>query len=383
MSTISKTRFRICRIQILEADFRLAISVGLLFVSVCSLWGCESSESNEDKPSVSEGQPKYRSHPENVFSVVDELGIQKYKPKHKRSALKTFTDYLQAAKEALAQNAYEEAGQFAEAALALDDRSGEAHYIRGKALSASATGDDDEALRQLNVAAELGFENGDLYEYKAKIYDGRKDYKNAIVALTRAIKLEPGNRDHFRFRGALYDLIGRHEAAEDDYTTNIEMAYEKSQAYLDRGLMYEGNKRYDMALADYSRALALETRRTDELRARARVLLIMKKDELALIDLNEIVERNPQDDDTIRIRGDLYARRKEYQSAIRDYSRVIHSAPDQSRHAYEARAFVYEKIGEKEKAAADLKVASQILARPAERTLFKLKEDEYKRLAPF
>lgn len=377
MLSILRSSFRICRTQLLEADFKLAISLSIVLVCVCSLSGCHSSETENEKVDDK------ASAPENVFSVVDELGIQKYKPKHRRSDLKSFADYLQAAKEALSQNAYREAGEFAEAALALDDRSGEAHYIRGKALSASATGDDDEALKELNVAAQMGFENGDLYEYTAKIYDGRKDYKNAIVALTRAIKLEPGNRDHFRFRGALYDLIGRHDAAEADYTTNIDMAYEKSQAYLDRGLMYEGNKRYDLALADYTKALALETRKTDELRARARILLLMKKDDLALKDLNEIVERNPQDDDTVRTRGDLFARRGDYHAAVRDYSRVIRSAPVQARHAYEARAAAYEKLGEKEKAAADLKMASQILAQPAEKTLFKLKKDEYKRLEPF
>ena len=137
--------------------------------------------------------------------------------------------------------------------------------------------------------------------------------------------------------------------------------------------MYEGNEEYEKALADYDRAVELAEKKTDAMTARARAYILLGRDEEALKDLNEIISVNPNDDDSIRTRGDIYARRKDFKAAIRDYTRVIRHSPDLARTAYESRAKVYEAIGEKEKAAADRKTASAIKARPAEKTLFRIK----------
>lgn len=345
----------------------------LLLPCVLVLNGCDAGKKEESGKDVKPAKVSYE--PDPIFSVVDGYAENKYKPKKKRGPLKTFKDYLSASEEALKQKAYSDSANLAEAALKLNKNSGKAHYIRGKALSASATGDDDIALKEMNLAVALGFESADLYEYTAKIYDGKKDYPRAISSLTRAIRLDPHDRDNVRFRGALYNLIGDFERAEIDYTKNIQMSHENPNAYIDRGIMYEGNNQIEKALKDYDKAVFLAKKKTDAMTARARAYRMLGREDEALKDLNTIIESNPKDDDSIRTRGDIFAGRKQFKAAIRDYSKVIRNSPDQARLAYEARARAYDALGEKEKAESDRKSASVIKARPAEKTLFKIKRD--------
>ncbi|MBZ0190028.1 MAG: tetratricopeptide repeat protein [Candidatus Obscuribacterales bacterium] len=343
----------------------LAKALSLLFMPLY-LFSCSADSDSPEKPEKSSS-----IRDERVVPFLGDIGDGKYKPKHGKKVLSTFEDYLAAAKDALRQNAYVEAGEYAKQALRLNDKSGQAHYIRGKGLSASAYGDDEEALLEFKKAIALGFKSADLFEFMAKVYDGKKDYPYAIDALTNAIRLTPTDLDLYRARGGLYALVGNIDAAEKDYAVQIEMAHDrKSKSYMSRGRFYEGQGLYEKALSDFSLAVKDQTRDTDELRARVRMLLQLERRKEALKDLFEIIERNPADDDSIRERGNLYAELGDNEKALADYNLAIEHSPDLDRPSYEARAKIYEKLGKNDLAQKDRARARAISDRPAEKPMY-------------
>ncbi|MGD9682222.1 MAG: tetratricopeptide repeat protein [Candidatus Obscuribacterales bacterium] len=336
----------------------LAVSLSLV------LAGCTAEEPSHKtkKPERERGMADERNLP-----FVGDVGNPRYNSKYKGKRLTTFADYLGAARDALEKNAYYEAYEFARKAAALDDRSGEAHYIIGVGLCSSAYGDEDEALAELKRAIELGFEGSNLYEYMAKIYDGKKEYRAAIEALSRGIELRPTDLGLYGERAAMYTLTGDMKQAEKDLTRRIELSDTKrSGSLLSRGRFYEGQKRYEEALADYSAAIEDGDRETDELRLRVHALIALGRTKEALKDLDEIIERNPNDDDSIRTRGNIYFDLGNLQSALKDFSTAIQHSPDQDRLAYESRARVYDRLGRKDRAEADRKTAREITDAPAE-----------------
>lgn len=336
------------------------------------IYGCSVSNASQTSSEQAKKDETVKSGV-NYFTLVDVGDLKKYKPRKDIKKLHTLNEFITEARHALKHNAYRDASEFAGEAVRLDPDCAEAHYIYGKGLAASADGDDDEALVHLKKALSLGLENGDLYEYMAKIYDSRKQYKKAIEALTNAIRVDKSDREYFKYRGALHELLGNYDEAESDYTVNVNRSLGASSAFLDRGKFYENNEKYEKALKDFNTALKMQTRDTDELTARARLFLKIGRKEDAVKDLNEIIEHNPQDDDSIRTRGDIYFSQKKYKDAIDDYSMVISNSPDIARTAYESRARVFEVIGQDVQARKDREKARKIKEKPAEKPLFRLK----------
>ncbi|MBK9143332.1 MAG: tetratricopeptide repeat protein [Candidatus Melainabacteria bacterium] len=332
------------------------------------LTGCSGDESSPETETPGKDR---RMAEERNMPFLGQVDNPRYKSQYMGKKLTTFADYLAAARDAQEKNAYYEAYQFARKAAALEDRSGEAHYIIGVGLCASAYGDEDEALAELKRAIDLGFEDGNLYEYMAKIYDGKKQYGEAVKALTRAIELRPTDIGLYGERAAMYVFTGDLKQAEKDYTRRIEMSdSRRSESLLIRGRFYEGQKRYEEALADYTAAVEHDLRETDELRARVGALVALGRRKEAVEDLDEIIERNPNDDDSIRTRGNLYFELGNLESALKDFSTAIQHSPDQDRLAYEARARVYDRLGRKDRAEADRKAAREIADAPAEKPIY-------------
>ena len=294
-----------------------------------------------------------------------------YKPHYSKKQLRTLEGCLKAAKEANDKVAYQDAYRFVLKALKIDPQCGEAHFLRGKIIFNSAFGDEDTALAEMKRAEELGFRSGELYLYEARIYDGKRDYRQAIASLSRAIEEAPTDMELYKFRAGLYRQMGDEKSAEADYSRRVKLRQtNRSEGYMTRGRYYESRERWQDALKDYDTAVNTDDTETDELRARVRMLLKLKKTEPALKDLDEIIRRNPTDDDSIRLRGELLASRGKFAKALEDYDRVIETSRDMDSETYDARAALYEKMGKPELAAKDRKHAEKIRAQPAEKPIY-------------
>lgn len=84
-----------------------------------------------------------------------------------------------------------------------------------------------------------------------------KKYDEALVYLSRAIKLEPDFAETYFLRATAYYEMKNYEKAISDYTSCIKYNPSHDRAYLFRGISYEEMESIENAISDYTRAIEL------------------------------------------------------------------------------------------------------------------------------
>ncbi len=132
------------------------------------------------------------------------------------------------------------------AALAGEDRQGEAEQIDAKALV------EFEAAVAANPNYWKGYHNRGV----SLALQGKFD--QAIADFSRAIELKPKYANAWFNRGEIQFDQGDYESAISDYTQTIELTPDDYDAYIRRGHAYFHLRRFREALADYDRAAELK-----------------------------------------------------------------------------------------------------------------------------
>lgn len=122
----------------------------------------------------------------------------------------------------------------------------------------------------------------------------------------------------------------------------LELDPENSTAYNNRGYARRKLGKYDLAVEDYTAGTVARLVRSPA----------PSHSSLAL-------QREPDNLRTLNNRGYAYARMNRFDCAIEDYTRAIGLDP-QNGHSYHNRGILYEKLGEREKAQADLRLARDL-----------------------
>ena len=174
------------------------------------------------------------------------------------------------------------------------------------------------------------------------------------------------------------------EQALADFDKAISLDTKYAQAYANRGLVHRQTRKLDLALADYNKALALDPAYAAALLGRGLVHRQRGQLILALNDFNKAIAIRPDNAQAYYNRGVLYQGQNQHQFAIDDFSIAITLSPQQAEPltarggylavndakaavgdldeavqvepqglaAWVARGLAYERLGEKEKAAA-------------------------------
>jgi tetratricopeptide (TPR) repeat protein len=136
-------------------------------------------------------------------------------------------------------------------AVQLDPDSEEA--VTTLALLYSDEGDTSRALKVLSGVPDSG-RSAKLYAALGATYEQRKDYKSAIDAYRRAIRLDRDNLD--AIRGLAENLLndGQIDAALDQYKVIADANPEDAQTYLRMSEIYRRQGKYDQALDSLKKA---------------------------------------------------------------------------------------------------------------------------------
>ncbi len=90
------------------------------------------------------------------------------------------------------------------------------------------------------------------------MYTNEGEYNKAIVALTKAIELDPNLASAFSNRAWVYIELKQYEQAIADCTKAIEINPSLASAYSHRGWAYIELGQYEQAIADYIKAIELD-----------------------------------------------------------------------------------------------------------------------------
>ena len=114
----------------------------------------------------------------------------------------------------------------------------------------------EKALVAIEKAIQLQGENPNLYNEKYGVLTDLKRYKEAEIAINKAIKLAP-RADFYNNRGHVYYEQTELDLALTDFNKAIQINPNYAPAYNNRGFLYYDQKKWDKALVDLNKGIQI------------------------------------------------------------------------------------------------------------------------------
>ncbi len=211
----------------------------------------------------------------------------------------------------------------------------------------------EKAITDFNDVLKISSKDAKALKYKGMAQAELKQYEGAIKTYNRLLKHKKDNADAYLQRAIVYEKLQNFEAAIADYSKAIELKPEDVNTLLNRGGIYFQQKKFDLALSDINKVLSTQPQTPKALLNRAIIYASTNRQEAAIKDFDAYLKSNPADANAYNWRGISKTQTGDNQGAIKDFSKAIQSKP--SAEYYQNRANAYLQIGEKAKAAKDLK----------------------------
>lgn len=357
---------------------QLALSAAVLAVLGCASCSSDRTEQgtagDTGQKSDREGLDRYVIEPPRLSL---EEALSRYLASYKGAGIQIRSDdYLQAGITAMNHRDYDSAELILCEVIKRDPTNGIAYKERGRARLNGVNPRDDEAMEDFKEALRLGVTEVVVYDYMARVYDGKKIPIKAIEILSEGLEKFPRSCLLLQNRAAQYLELKNVDRALSDYERILAIDPRNSYIYLVRGQLFESLGRNQEALADYKNAITHEKKSIPiplglQLR-KARGVLLGKtgKHREAVEQLSDAIGKDRSDDESYRLRGLEYEALEDYSRALSDYSRSIELAPDLARESYDCRARVYEIMGKSDLAARDREKSRSLEEAPAERPVY-------------
>ena len=262
-----------------------------------------------------------------------------------------------------------------------------------------------KALNDFNKALKLNPGNAIIYANRGLTKAALEQYIEAEKDYTIAIKLDPKLIGSYINRAAVRSKLNNIKGAIEDCNRAISLNIFNADAYNNRGILYYGQKKFKEAIEDFNKAIKINPKNTGLYINRAITKYQLKDLKGTLMDYNKVISIDPNNAIAYYNRAILKVEIGDINSAIEDYGKVIEMNPDNIlvyynrayakslinnidgaindysqaidlyknfAHAYFARANLYYKKGEEQKAMFDQQRGNTILERNKK---LKTKED--------
>jgi tetratricopeptide (TPR) repeat protein len=204
-------------------------------------------------------------------------------------------------------------------------------------------------------------QTAESYHLKAAAHFEKGQYKEAIAALTLAIKINPKDVKAWRNRAITYEKTEKFDLAVKDY---LEVAkydpsgetlgaigfdylvlekYDESRKYLQQaitllptnnnfrynlGLSYQYEKNYALAISAYDEALKVNPYHSSSLISKTRCLLLSKQFDEASAIVDSFFLSKRFDVEMLLFRGDIKLQNGSVEAALNDFTRAIAINPE-------------------------------------------------------
>jgi formylglycine-generating enzyme required for sulfatase activity/tetratricopeptide (TPR) repeat protein len=129
--------------------------------------------------------------------------------------------------------------------------------LLNSALFSYDQGDYKKSLIYFNMVIASQPKMGEAYNDRGLTYYAMGDTNNALEDFNQAIQFLPNPAVSYSNRGSIYLFQGNHEQALEDLDKAIELSPGLAKAYHNRGLTYLDLGNYDKAIADFDQAIEL------------------------------------------------------------------------------------------------------------------------------
>jgi tetratricopeptide (TPR) repeat protein len=165
--------------------------------------------------------------------------------------------------------------------------------------------------------------------YLGRVYSKKKDYKNALIYLDKAIVLEPKNVELYAYRGSFKYVKGNDKTgARNDFNKAIEIEPKNASLYFTRGEFNTFENFLTLAMIDYNKSIELESNNYLAYLKRAEIFYNQQKIKEAIIDLNFAISLDSKQESLYTSRGSIFATIGEIAKANADFESSIEIKPD-------------------------------------------------------
>ncbi len=191
--------------------------------------------------------------------------------------------------------------------------------------------EDRKAIGQYSLAILYNPNEASTYLKRATLYYHLKDHRNYILNdVNEAIRIEPSNSDLFELKAFYYAHTLNQKSLKRDYENAI-LALNKaialnptnSRYYNNRSDYKLKNKQNLSSLLDINKAIKLDDNIDSYYHQRAVVRFVMEDFRSSLNDINRAIDINDNSISYFQFRGNVYYNLKRYEQAYQDYSTCI------------------------------------------------------------
>ncbi len=190
------------------------------------------------------------------------------------------------------------------------------------------------------------------YTRRGLAHVSTRNYEQAIVDYSKAIKLDPHNAEAYNNRSTAHLLMGNFAQAVLDCQQAIAEAPDFVAAYVNRGIAHTGLRQYQDAQEDYRQAIELDPRNVYAYYNLGNTFIWMSDYRQAIDYYSQTIALDPEFVAAYVNRGVAHNELNQYAEALADFSRAIEINPDYV-HAYYNRATANRETRQYEAAVAD------------------------------
>lgn len=208
--------------------------------------------------------------------------------------------------------------------------------------------DSKKAITDFTKAIQLNPRYAGAYWGRANVHSGQGDWDKAIIDYSEAIRLDPIEPSPYYCRGYTYVQKGMFEQAISDFTAMLRLRPKDVNAYVYRGIAYATQGYYDKAIADFQKALEIKPTSS-----------------LAKENLTVAYAQKAKHTTTKTADHGKTSKQNDADKALADLTEAIRLDPKDVG-AYLRRSQVYNQLGDKKKAFADLTAADKLASNSLE-----------------
>ncbi len=228
----------------------------------------------------------------------------------------------------------------------------DARFYNKRGLSHVSTRNYEQAIVEYSRAIKLDEHYAEAYSNRSTAHILMSNYGEAVADCNRALKLAPNFVSCYVNRGIAYTGLRDYEKALADYDKALELTPKNAYAYFNRGNTYLWMTQYEDAIADYDQALTFDPDFLAAYVNRGVVYTELKDSQQALADFDQAILLNPEYVYAYFNRANMYRDLQKHEEAVADYSKVIELNPEH-RFAYENRGDSLAALGKDEQASDD------------------------------